>query len=90
MQFIRKKTKMFSEIQSFPYLKNILGFPGGSDRKNYPYNARDECLIPGLGRSPGEGNDNSLQCFCLEGSMDGGAWTAAVHGVPKSWTQLSN
>ena len=41
MQFIRKKTKMFSEIQSFPYLKNILGFPGGSDGKNSPYNARD-------------------------------------------------
>ena len=38
-------------------------------------------MIPGLGRSPGEGNGNPLQYFCLENSMDRGAWWATVHGV---------
>ena len=46
--------------------------------------------IPGLGRSPGEENDNPLQYSCLENPMDGGAWRATVHGVAKSWTQLSD
>jgi len=47
-------------------------------------------LIPGLGRSPGEGNGNPLQYSCLENPMDGGAWWATVHWVAKSWTWLSN
>ena len=47
-------------------------------------------LISGLGRSPGEGNGNPLQYSCLENPMDGGAWWAAVHGVAKSSTQLSD
>ena len=46
--------------------------------------------IPGSGRSPGEGNGNPLQYSCLENPMDKGAWRAAVHGVAKSWTQLSD
>ena len=57
--------------------------------KNLPANAgdiRDMDLIPGLGRSPGEGNGNSLQYFCLENPMDRGAWWATVHGVAKSRT----
>ena len=37
-----------------------------------------------------DGNDNSLQCSCLGNPMDRGAWWAAVHGVPTSWTQLSD
>ena len=41
-------------------LNNMLGFPGGSVLKNLPANARDAGLIPGLGRFPGEGNDNPL------------------------------
>ena len=45
---------------------------------------------PGLGRSPGEGNCNPLQYYCLENQKDGGAWWATVHGVSKSWTQLSD
>ena len=45
--------------------------------------------IPGLGRSPGEGNGNLLQYSCLENSMDRGAWRATIHGVAKSWTQMS-
>ena len=46
--------------------------------------------IPGSGRSPGGGNGNPLQYSCLENSMDGGAWWAIVHGVPKSRTRLSD
>ena len=50
----------------------------------------DVGLIPGLGRSPGEGNGNPLQYSCLENSMDRGAWQATVHGVTKSQTRLSD
>ena len=50
-------------------------------KKSLPANAGDLGLIPGLGRSPGEGNGNPLQYFCLENSMDRGAWWATVHGV---------
>ena len=46
--------------------------------------------ISGSERSPGGGNGNPLQDSCLEGHMDTGAWWATVHGVTKSWTQLSN
>ena len=46
--------------------------------------------IPGLGRSPGEGNGNPLQYSCLENPMDRGPWQATVHGVTKSRTQLSD
>ena len=59
----------------------IWGFPGGSVVKNLPANAGDVDVIPGSGRSPGEGNGNPLQYSCLENSTDGGAWRATVHGV---------
>ena len=49
---------------------------------------RDIGLIPGLGRSPGEGHDNPVQYFCLKNPMDRGAWRVVVHRVTKSWTQL--
>ena len=49
------------------------GFPGGSDGKESACNAGDMSLIPGLGRSPGEGSGNPLQYSCLENSMDGSA-----------------
>ena len=49
------------------------GFPGGSDGKVSACNAGDQGLIPGLGRSPKEGNGNPLQYSCLENSMDGGS-----------------
>ena len=68
----------------------ILGFPGGSDSKESTCNSGDLGLIPGSGRSPGEGNDNPLQYSCLENPKDGGAWQATVHGVAKSSMQLSN
>ena len=50
-----------------------LGFPDGSDSKETAYNAGDPSSIPGLGRSPGEGNGNPLQYSCLGKSMDRGA-----------------
>ena len=65
-------------------------FPGGSEVKKSACNAGDLGLIPGLGRSPAEGNGNPLQYSCLENPMEGGAWWATVHGVTKSWTRLNN
>ena len=65
-----------------------LGFPSGSDNKAPTCNAGDPGSIPGLGRSPREGNGNPLQYSCLEKSMDRGARWATVHGVAKSWIQL--
>ena len=59
-------------------------------KKKSACNAGDLGLIPGSGRSPGEGNGNPLQYSCLENSMDRGAWWATVHGVTKSQTRLSN
>ena len=57
--------------------------------KNPTANAGDTGLISGLGRLPGDGNGNPLQYSCLENPMDRGTWWATVHGVAKSWTQLS-
>ena len=56
------------------------GFPDGSDGKESACSA-DLDLIPGLGRSLGEGNGNPLQCSCLENPMDRGTWQATVHGI---------
>ena len=50
---------------------------------------KDMGLIPGLGKSPGVGNGNSLQHFCTENPMDRGAWQATVLGIAKSQTSLS-
>ena len=57
--------------------------------KNPPANAVDIGSIPGLERSPGEGNDNPLQHSCLGNPMDIGAWWAADRGAAKSQTGLS-
>ena len=67
-----------------------MGFPGGSEDKASACNAGDPGSIPGLGRSPGEGNGNPLQYSCLENPMDRGAWWATVDGVAKSRTRVSN
>ena len=75
-------------LSIFPYLfldihTYIKGFPSGSDGKESAYNEGDLGPIPGLGRSPGEGNGNSLYYFCQKNPMDRGAWRATVHGVTK-------
>ena len=69
----------------------LVGFPGGSVVKNLPANAgnkRDMGLIPGLERSPGEGNGNPLQYSSLENPMDRGAWQATVRRVAQSQIRL--
>ena len=71
-------------------LRLHLGFPGGSEVKASACNAGDLGSIPGLGRSPREGNGNPLQYSCLENPMDGGAWWATVHRVAKSRTWLTD
>ena len=65
-------------------LVQLMSFHGGSMVKNLPANAGDTIMIPGLERSPGEGNGNPLQYSCLENSMYREAWQATVHGVTKA------
>ena len=62
----------------------MMDFSGGSEGKMSAYNVGDPALIPGLRRSPGEGNGSPIQYSCLENPMDGGAWWVTVHGVAKS------
>ena len=67
------------------------GFPGNSDGKESVWDAGDLGVIPGLGRSPGEGDGYLLQYPCLENSMDRGAVGQTIdHGVAKSRTRLSD
>ena len=72
------------------YLFNHLWLCCGTEVKVSACNVGDLGSIPGLGRSPGEGNGNPLQYSCLENPVDGGAWWATVHGVAKSRTRLSD
>ena len=77
---------------ALPYIKYMCiyiyigGFTGGSDGKESASNSGYWGLIPGLGKSSGEGNGNLLQFSCLENPMDRRVWWAAVHGVTQSWT----
>ena len=74
------------------FLQMLVGIPGGAVVKSPPAragDARDAGSVLGLGRSPGGGNGNPLQCSCLENSIDRGAWWAAAHGVAQSQTQQS-
>ena len=65
-------------------------FPGGSDGRESVCSAGHPSLIPGLGRSSGEGTGYSLQYSCLGNPMDRGAWQATVHEVKKSQTLLTD
>ena len=67
-----------------------MGFPGGSDGKESTCNSGDLGSITESERSPGEGNGYPVQYSCLKNSMERRTWQATVHGVTKSWTQLSN
>ena len=75
--------KLFQKISR---LSLPLGFPGGSDGKVSACNEGDMGLIPRSGRSPGEGNGNSLQRSYLGNPMNRGAWLATIRGVAKSQT----
>ena len=68
----------------------LLGFPGGSVVKNLPAMQGDMSLIPGSGRSPGEGNDYPLQYSWLENAMDREAWWAITPGVTKNTFTFNN
>ena len=76
---------MFKYHLSHSFVKSILysenrGFPNGSVVKNPPANIGDTDSMPGLGRSPGEGNGHPFQYSCLGNPMDREAWWATVHG----------
>ena len=71
-------------IDYTPFLKKIFYFV--LEVNNPPANAGDMSSIHGSGRSPGEGNGNSLQYSCLRNPMDRGTWQATVHGVAKNHT----
>ena len=72
--FCNTTVQEYQFFSAQPYLWSISHFPGGSDDKVSAYKVGDLCSIPGLGRSPGEGNGNPLQYSCLENPMDGGVW----------------
>ena len=79
------------EITSIPLDQRCLDHQVALVGKNPPANPgriRDSGSIPGLGRSPGEGNGKPLQYSCLENPMNRRAWWFIVHGVAKSWTRL--
>ena len=71
-------------------IRAIEDFPDGSDGKVSTCKKRDQGLIHGLRRSPGEGNGNPLQYSCLENPRAGGLWKATVLGVAKSRKGLSD
>ena len=91
-----RRFRLYSWIGKIPWRRDklptpvFLDFPGGSDGKESACNVVDLGLIPGFGRSFGQGHGNPLQYFCLENSEDTGAWQATVHGVTKSQTRLSD
>ena len=68
-----KKVHIVSNTYDFPS-SHVQSFLGGSDGKASACNVGDQGSIPGLGRSPGEGNGDPLRYSCLENPMDGGAW----------------
>ena len=68
----------------------LVGFPGSSEVKASACNVGELGSIPGLERSPGEGNGNPVQYSCLENPMDRGAWWAILHGVAENQTRLSD
>ena len=77
---------MYQSYYSEKADKNPSFMIGSSDGKESACNAGDLGSIPGLGRSPGEGNGNPVQYSCLQNSMDRRAWWSTVHGVAKNWT----
>ena len=67
-----------------------MGFPDSSAGKESTCNVENLGSVPGLGRSPGEGNGYPLEYSCLENSKDRGAWQATVNGIRNSGTRLSD
>ena len=83
---------LLSEVSICVYIDrytHFFGSPGGTVVKDPLAIQEMVGLIPGSGRSPGEGNGYPLHYSCLGNPMDRGAWWAIVHGVTNSWTRLS-
>ena len=89
---------LFSHIFDYSY-GSKMGCPGGlavkkKKKKKSACNAGEAAglagSVPGLGRSPGEGNGNALHFYCLENPTDRGAWWAMVHRIKENWTGLSD
>ena len=93
IQISRDTDKVFWYMKLLETFKDVLyirvGLPGGSDGKEFAFNAGDLSSIPGSGRFFGEGNGNPLQCCWLGNHMDRAAWQATVHGVAKNEKGLS-
>ena len=86
---VYRGTSMLFSIAAAPIyipINSVGGSPGGSDGKESACNVGAVGSTPGLGRSSGESNSNPLQYFCLENSMDRGAWGLQSMGL-QSWTQ---
>ena len=81
-----KRQSLYTHTQALTPM--CIGFPGGSDSKELTDNAGDLSLIPGLGRSLGEGMATHFSIFAWRIPMDRGAWWATIHGVTKNRTQL--
>ena len=87
-------TEMLSLLFNIKYLKGYKGHRGlpqwlsGKESACNVGDTGDLGLIPGLGRSPAEGNGNPFQCSCLKSPMDSGAWWATVHGIRRSRMRL--
>ena len=78
IRWIIEKAKEFQKSICF-----YKGFPCSSVSKESACSAGDPVSIPGLGRSPGEGNGKPLQYSCLENTMDRGFWWATIHGIAR-------
>ena len=78
---------VWKAFQLGSFLSHWQSLLAGSDGKDSACNVGDPGLIPGLGRSPGEGNGNPLQYSSLGNPRDRGAWWAILHGVTKSRTR---
>ena len=99
LPFLRSflESKIVTPFSEFPqyvalillYCKSALGFPSGSVIKNLPAKGGGMSLIPGSGRSPGEGNGNPLQYSCPGNPVYRGAWQTIVHGVLKELYMIS-
>ena len=93
MSVVYKSTAFAADHPTLPFLLSSLQPAESNSMKSsicFAVFSSDLGLIPGSGRSPGEGNGNPLQYSCLENPMEGGTWWATVHGVTKSRTRLSN
>ena len=85
-------SSIYTAVELVDHMAGPGALLGGTMVKNPPANVedgRDVGLIPGSGRSPGEGNGNPLQYFCLENSMDRGAWLVSIHRITENRTWLS-